>query len=145
MCYSAMIRQEYDLYVRAYSADITIGEYHELFWERERGAKLKLPRGMELAFLRDTSGRPEIAEIQSMIRKHDAEQQSKLQQEVFAQRKRLADAERTLQTRATKAATESKRIATDKVSRAMARLADIQRTEPKGKDARLFAEVPLPR
>ena len=38
---------------------------------------------------------------------------SKLEQELFKQRKRLADAERTLQTKTTKAATESKRIATD--------------------------------
>ena len=133
-----MIRQEYDLYVRLYGADITIGEFQMLYWERDQDSRMRLPRGMDLAFLRDTSGNPAIAEIQALIRKHDAEQTSKLQQEVFAQRKRLADAERILQTKTTKGATESKRIATDKVSRAMARLADIQRGDAKDKDARIF-------
>ena len=138
MCYSAQIRQEYGLYVRLYGADITIGEFQVLYYERDNDPRMKLPRGMDLAFLRDTSGAPAIAEIQALIRKHDAEQTSKLQQQVFAQRKRLANAERILQTKTTKAATESKRIATDKVSRAMARLADLQRADPKDKDARIF-------
>ena len=138
MCYSAQVRQEHDSYVREFGADISIGEYHRIYWERDRDPRMKLPRGMDFAFLRDISGDPAIAEIQELIRKHDAGQTSKLQQEVFAQRKRLADAERTLQTKTTKAATESKRIATDKVSRAMAQLADFQRRDAKDKDARIF-------
>lgn len=52
--------------------------------------------------------------------------------------KRLADAERTLQTKATKAATESRRIATDKISWSMGKLADLNRTELKDRDARIF-------
>jgi len=61
-----------------------------------------------------------------------------LEQELFAQRKRLADAERILQTKVTKAATDSKRIATDKISKTMGWLGDLQRTEPKERDARIF-------
>ena len=44
-----------------------------------------------------------------------AEQTVKLEQDLFKQRKRLADAERTLQTKTTKAASESNRIAADKI------------------------------
>lgn len=42
--------------------------------------RMKLPRGMGLAFLRDTSGAPGVTEIQDLIRKHDAAQTAKLQQ-----------------------------------------------------------------
>ncbi|MED5681949.1 hypothetical protein VZ111_22745, partial [Enterobacter hormaechei] len=54
------------------------------------------------------------------------------------QRTRLADAERTLQTKATKAAAESKRIATDKIDATIRRLDDLRRAEPKDRDARIF-------
>jgi len=45
----------------------------------------------------------------------NATQATEWEQELFKQRKRLADAERALQTKTTKAATESKRIAGGKV------------------------------
>ncbi|MFM0008658.1 SOS response-associated peptidase family protein, partial [Paraburkholderia dipogonis] len=54
------------------------------------------------------------------------------------QRKRLADAERSLQTKVTKAATESQRIAMDKIAWTRGKLDDIQRTEPQPRDSRIF-------
>ncbi|QBB70623.1 hypothetical protein ELE36_09730 [Pseudolysobacter antarcticus] len=139
MCYSAQIEQEYLSYTRVYGADISLSEYMQIYWVRQEiDPKIKLPRGMDMAFLRDTSGNPQVTEIQSMIRTFDEAQATKLQQEVFAQRKRLADAERTLQTKITKAATESKRIAADKIERAMGRLADLRRDQPKPRDDRIF-------
>ena len=127
------------MYVREFGADISIGEYVQIYWERQQTeGKMKLPRAMDMAFLRDTSNDPGVLEIQSMIRRYDTEQATKLQQEVFEQRTRLADAERKLQTKITKAATDSKRISTDKVARAMGRLADLQRKEAKQRDSRIF-------
>ncbi|MGF6301004.1 hypothetical protein OKW42_004334 [Paraburkholderia sp. WC7.3d] len=76
--------------------------------------------------------------IKTLIDKFNAEQTSKLEQDLFAQRKRLAEAERSLQTKLTKAATESKRIATDKIEWTLGRLDDIRRTEPKSRDSRTF-------
>ncbi len=61
-----------------------------------------------------------------------------LEQEVFKQRTRLADAERTLQSKATKAATESRRIAMGKIEWARGKLDDIQRTSPDSRDSRIF-------
>jgi putative SOS response-associated peptidase YedK len=139
MCYSAQIEQEYLSYTRVYGADISLSEYTQIYWVRQEiDPKIKLPRGMDMAFMRDTSGNPGVTEIQSMIRKFDEAQATKLQQEVFAQRKRLADAERTLQSKTTKAATESKRIAADKIERAMGRLADLRRDQSKARDDRIF-------
>ena len=57
---------------------------------------------------------------------------------------RLADAERVLAAKPTKAAAESKRIATDKVRRDMGWLADLRRTEPKERDSRIFPGVYAP-
>ncbi len=62
-----------------------------------------------------------------MIANFDAMQTVELEQELFKQRKRLADADRTLLTKTTKAATQSKRIATAKVEWALGKLADIRR------------------
>jgi hypothetical protein len=57
---------------------------------------------------------------------------------LFKQRTRLADAERILQTKTTKAAVESKRIATTKIDGALRRLDDLRRTEPVERDSRIF-------
>ncbi|WP_408431775.1 hypothetical protein [Paraburkholderia fungorum] len=57
---------------------------------------------------------------------------------LFKQRKRLADAERSLLTKVTKAATESQRIATDKIAWTLGKLDDIQRSELKPRDSRIF-------
>jgi hypothetical protein len=109
MCYSAQIRVDYHRYVRVWGADIDIKEFVRLYWERQQGAKLRIPKAMDAAFSEPKS--VDERKIKALIEQYDAEQISKTQTEIFAQRKRLADAERTLQTKVTKAATESRRIA----------------------------------
>lgn len=136
MCYSAQIWARYQQYVRAYGADISIGEFVQLYWNRSQGAKVKIPKAMDAAFAEPHT--PDERQISELIRAYDAEQATRLEQELFKQRKRLADAERTLQTKTTKAATESKRIATDKVEWALGKLADLRRTELIGEDSRIF-------
>jgi len=54
-----------------------------------------------------------------VIAEHDAWLQIELEQELFAQRQRLAAAERKLRTKATKAALESQRIASSKIERTL--------------------------
>ncbi len=76
--------------------------------------------------------------IKALIGPFDAEQAAKLEQEVFKQRKRVADAERSLATKTTKAATESKRIATDRIEWALGKLADLHRADLKDRDSRIF-------
>lgn len=70
-------------------------------------------------------------QIKTFIDRYNAQQATQVEQELFKQRTRLAGAERTLQIKTTKAATESKRIATDKIDAALRRLADFGRTEQK--------------
>jgi putative SOS response-associated peptidase YedK len=73
-----------------------------------------------------------------LIDEYRAAETAKLEREVFTQRKRLADAERTLATKVTKAATEGKRIATDKVQKALTRLERLKATKPHPAEARIF-------
>ena len=91
---------------------------------------------MDLAFADPHT--PEERQIKALIDAFNSAEVTKLEQEAFKQKKRLADAERTLKAKATKAATESKRIATDKIEWALGKLADIRRTEPKPRDSRIF-------
>jgi putative SOS response-associated peptidase YedK len=136
MCYSAQIRHDYNKFLRTYGAVIDIAAFVRLYWNRGQGAKTKIPKAMDAAFADPHS--EEEREIAELIARHDREQASLLEQEVFKQRKRLADAERTLQAKTTKAATESRRIATAKVDWALGKLADLRRTSVTDEDARIF-------
>jgi len=138
MCYSAQIKEEYDKYVRAYGSRLTLREYVQIFWHRQQGAKLKIPRAIELDFLRHEARTDEGREIQRLIREHDATEIAKLEQEVFKQKKRQSDAQRILQTKTTKKAQEDLRISTDKIEWALGKLGDLKRSETKEKDRRIF-------
>ncbi|MFM0170313.1 SOS response-associated peptidase family protein [Paraburkholderia sediminicola] len=136
MCYSAQIQADYRKYVKMFGAHMNIEEFARLFFERAEGSKVKIPKGMEDAFSEpQTEG--EI-QIKDLVDRFNADQIGKLEQDLFKQRTRLADAERILQTKVTKAATESQRIATDKIAWTRGKLEDIRRTEPKARDSRIF-------
>jgi putative SOS response-associated peptidase YedK len=130
MCYSAQIWADYRKYQKTFGADLDIKAFVDLYWARQNGAKVKTPKAMDDAFRE--------GELGDLIRAYRKAQASKFEQELFAQTKRLNDAERTLQTKTTKAATESVRIATDKISKAKLALDDLRRTELKDRDSRIF-------
>jgi hypothetical protein len=77
-------------------------------------------------------------EIKKLIDEYNAAQTTSLEEELCKQRARLVAAERTLQTKPTKAATESKRIAGDKIEATLRRLDDIKRTATEPRDSRIF-------
>ena len=136
MCYSAQIEADYRKYVKMFGALISLREFAELYWERANGSKAKIPKAMDAAFAdpQDDGQR----EIQAAIDRFNVSLATTLEQELFKQRTRLADAERTLQTKITKAATESKRIATEKIDATIRRLDDLQRTELEDRDSCIF-------
>jgi putative SOS response-associated peptidase YedK len=136
MCYSAQIWAEYKKYCRAYGARLAIDTYAELFWGRLEDARIKIPKAME-----DEFALPESAQerhIKTAIDQYRTQQASKLEQELFKQRKRLADSERTLLTKTTRAAVEGKRIAANKIEWALSKLADMRRTDLKDSDSRIY-------
>ena len=136
MCYSAQVNADYKKYVQVFGAVMSIRDFYDTFWRRKEEGKLKIPKAMEDAFSDpQTDGE---REIKGLIDAFKAEQATKFEQELFKQRKRLADAERALQTKTTKAATESQRIAGEKIDATMRRLADLRRTEARDSDSRIF-------
>lgn len=142
MCYSAQVWQAYQDYVRRFGAEISIREFVALYASREKGAKIKTAKAMDDAFLR--AGTPETSEIARSIEAWNAQQTSELEQLSFRQRKRLADAERTLRTKSTKKALDDQRIATNKIDWAKGKLADLRRTTPEDRDRRIFPGVYAP-
>src|SRR5690606_1493126 len=120
MCYSAQINAEYKKFVRATGSTMDIDSYVKVFWWKQGLDPMKrpkAPRGLERDILEH--GPPEVAE---QIRQWDAWEVDQLTHEIFAQRRRVADAERTLQAKATKKAAEDVRIGTNKVAAAQRRL-----------------------
>jgi putative SOS response-associated peptidase YedK len=136
VCYSAQIWQDYRKYVKSFGAALNIRDFVQLYWNRQEGGKIKISKAMDAAFADPKSA--EEREIKAMIDAFNLQEMTKLEQDLFKQRKRLVDAERTLQTKTTKKATDDQRIATDKIAWTLGRLTDIRRTELKDRDARIF-------
>jgi putative SOS response-associated peptidase YedK len=142
MCYSAQVWQAYQDYVRRFGAHISIREFVELYASRIKGAKIKTTKAMDDAFLHAETD--ETREIAAAIGAWNTRQTTELEQLLFQQRKRLADAERTLQTKSTKKAQNDARIAGNKIDWAKGKLADLKRTTPEPSDSRIFPGVYAP-
>ena len=136
MCYSARILADYRRYLRDFGAEMSLREFVDVFWRRAADPRVKIPKAMALAFA--APGTPEEFEIKGLIDRYDAEQAAKLEEELFRQRKRLADAQRSLRHKPSKSALESERIASGKVEWALGKLADLRRREPIDEDSRIF-------
>ena len=142
MCYSAQIRAEYKKFVRLFGGELSLRAFSKLYFERQSDPKIKIPKGMDALF--DQPQSQEERQIKGWIDAFKAEQATKLEQELFKQRKRLVDAERSLQTKITKKATDDQRIATTKIDWARGKLADLKRTELVPDDWRIFPGVYAP-
>lgn len=136
MCYSAQIWADYRRYKRAYGSEIDIATFAELFWSRLENPRIVIPKAVEAAF--DEPTNEAERNVREAIDRYRSRQSSSIEQEIFKQRKRLADAERTLQTKPTKKAIEDVRIATDKVGKGLVKLDDLRRTELLPRDSRIF-------
>lgn len=142
MCYSAQIRAEYRQFCRMFGGELSLRAFSKLYFERQSDPKIKIPKAVDAMFLKPETD--EEREIKALIDGFNAGQATKLEQDLFKQRKRLADAERTLQTKVTKKAIDDQRIATDKIQWALGKLADLSRVEPQDRDARIFPGVYAP-
>jgi putative SOS response-associated peptidase YedK len=142
MCYSAQILQEYQAYTRLYGADIDVQAFVDLFWTRLENDRIKIPKALEAAFVQPQN--ESERRIKGFIDQYHAQQTTRLEQELFKQRKRLADAQRALLTKTTKAATEARRIATSKVEWALGKLTKLRRATLTDEDCRIFPGYYVP-
>jgi putative SOS response-associated peptidase YedK len=136
MCYSAQIKQDYRKFIREVGARIDIDEFVRLYWERKEGSKAKIPRAMDALFAEPRNAAER--KVAALVAEFDRAEAARLEQELFRQRRRLADAERSLAAKPTKAAAESRRIAGNKVQWALGKLAQLRRTALQSEDARIF-------
>lgn len=142
MCYSAQVWQDYKDYVRRFGATLSIREFHELFIRRGQGEKVKLAKAMEDSLLAlDTAEGREIAQL---VEAFNASRSSALEQALWKQTKRVADAERALQTKSTQKAQENIRIGTNKIAQIRRQIGDLQRTSHEPKDSRIFPDWHAP-
>ncbi|HEL5043016.1 SOS response-associated peptidase family protein [Stenotrophomonas maltophilia] len=136
MCYSAQITAAYQKLVRMTGATISLQEFAALYAHDPGKKRPKTPKAMDDAFRAGAS--PAELAVWAEIEQWNRAETAVLEQELFANRKRLADAERALQVKETKKAREDVRIAGNKIERALAKLADLKRSEPKDRDSRIF-------
>jgi putative SOS response-associated peptidase YedK len=137
MCYSARIESKWKRYVRDMEARMSWSDFHELAQLRLADpGQYRLPRGFDLEFA-DPKTDEERA-IKALVDKYRQAQVTKLETEIFAQKKRLADADRKLAVKETKAAAESKRIAGTKVEQALRKLSLLTDDRPHSNDYRIF-------
>lgn len=142
MCYSAEIKADYKKLCRHFGAIMSLKEFAKL-WLREDDRKSpKAPKAMGAMFSDDESleGQAIWADVQSRT----SEQITAIEQDLFAQTKRLADAQRALQTKVTKKAQNDERVATNKIAQFKGKLADLKRSELKRKDFRIFPGMYAP-
>jgi putative SOS response-associated peptidase YedK len=138
MCYSAQIKALYFRYLKEFGAYLSIREFVELYRLREADKRIRIPKAVDLHFAGSQDEGEGEQQLRDLIEAHNARQAAEWEAELFKQRRRRADAERTLQAKATKAAAESRRIATDKVEWLLGKLADLRRMVPEDRDSRFF-------
>jgi len=137
MCYSAQIESKWKRHVREMEAKMLLSDFRELVQLRlEDPSQYRLPRAFDLEFANPQTD--EERAIKALIDQYRKAQVTKLETEIFAQKKRLADAERKLAVKETKAAAESKRIAETKVKQGMGKLALLTDDKPHSNDYRIF-------
>ena len=135
-----MVEQHLRAIAKDFGADIDWKMFEQLFSARlERD--IKVSRALEANFLGPLSSQTP-SEGERLTREHieayRATLTKNLEGEVFKQKKRLADAQRSLKTKETKRAREDERIAQNKIDAALNRLSDLKRTEPLERDRRIF-------
>ncbi|WP_146014103.1 hypothetical protein [Trinickia dabaoshanensis] len=47
MCYSAQIKADYQRFVRTFGARLDLQEFIRLYWEREQGRAIKIPKAVD--------------------------------------------------------------------------------------------------
>lgn len=136
MCYSAMVWQSLMEYTRETGAPPDFEQFERLFAQRLTDKSIRIPRGFERNF--DNPKSAVEKRIKDSIDQHRTTVITKLEQDLFAQKKRLADAERKLKVKETKVALNEQRIASTKIETFLEKLSLLKGTQPHADDSRIF-------
>ena len=139
MCYSALVVQTARKLNRQFGLKLDYVESERIFACRLEDPGITISRGFEANF-EDPQNDAE-RRIKALIDEHRARQATKFEQDLFSQKTRLVNAERTLKDKETKKAREDVRIATNKIETLTRKLSDLRRTETSTRDNRIFPMV----
>src|ERR1700728_4570410 len=139
MCYSAQVVQMARKLSRQLGIRIDYDEVERLFFRRLEDPGTNISRGFEANF--DEPATDQERRIKGAIDEHRSRVASKFEKELFTQKTRLVNAERSLKTKDTKKSREDVRVATAKIASLSEKLSDLRRSEPKPRDNRIFPMV----
>jgi hypothetical protein len=125
MCYSAQVSQLVRKLNRQLGLQIDYVESERLFFRRLEDPSIVISRGFEANF--DDPQNDHEKRIKNAIDEHRSCQATKWEQELFAQKTRRSNAERSLKEKETKKSREDVRIATNKIETLARKLSDLRR------------------
>jgi putative SOS response-associated peptidase YedK len=136
MCYSARVRQDLNTLIRKFGARVDWEGFELLFRRRLEDGSIKISRALEDNFIEPPNA------VAQRTREHievfRSAQATAWERDLFKQKKRLADAQRSLLSKDTRKAREDQRIASNKIDNYVERLANLGRRESRPDDGRIF-------
>ena len=111
-------------------------EVEKLFFNRLEDSSLNISRGFESNF--DEPSTDQERRIKGAIDEHRSRVAAKMEKDLFTQKTRLVNAERSLTSKETKKAREDVRIATTKIDTLSTKLTLLRSSEPNEEDNRIF-------
>ena len=139
MCYSAQVVQMARKLSRQLGIRLDYSEVERLFFRRLDDPGVNISRGFEANF--DEPANDQERRIKAAIDEHRLKVAAKLEQDLFSQKTRLVNAERSLREKETKKAREEVRIATAKIAALSTKLSGLRSLEPNPEDNRIFPLV----
>lgn len=132
MCYSALVTANLRKLERRFNASIDVAAYDALVDLRLQAGRVRIPKAMDDALV-ELDG-PAAAKVRAWRDR----QAGDLQRQLAEQEARLQKAREKLAVRETKAALNDVRVATNKIAQFTTRLQDLDRSEPRPRDARIW-------
>jgi putative SOS response-associated peptidase YedK len=139
VCYSAQVIQVVRKLHRQLGIRLDYEEAFRLFMRRLDDPSVAISRGFEANF--DNPVNDQERQIKAAIDEHRSRTATKVEKDLFAQKTRLVNAERSLKEKETKKAREEVRIATTKIETLTTKLSDLRRSETSPDDNRIFPMV----
>jgi putative SOS response-associated peptidase YedK len=139
MCYSAQVVQMARKLSRQLGIRLDYSEVERLFFRRLDDPGVNISRGFEANF--DEPATDQERRIKAAIDEHRSRVATKLETDLFSQKTRLVNAERSLNEKETKKAREEVRIATSKIAALSTKLSGLRSMEPNPEDNRIFPLV----
>jgi putative SOS response-associated peptidase YedK len=136
MCYSALVVQDLKKTLRELNVFMDYEEAERIFLLRLDDPTLNISKGFEANF--DDPTNDVERRIKAAIDEHRSRMATKLEKDLFTQKTRLANAQRSLKTKETKKAREDVRIATSKIQTLTTKLSSLRGTELTIDDRRFF-------